>query len=49
VGLRATVLIPELAWETRVHLRADLPLDSRVQVTFTGADLSALDAYFKLR
>lgn len=47
-GLRATVLIPELAWEQRVHLRDDRPLDSRVQLSFTGANLPLLDAHFKV-
>lgn len=49
VGLRATVLIPALAWETRTHLREDLPLDSIVQVVFTGANLPLLDAHFKIQ
>ncbi len=49
VGLRATVLIPALAWETRMHLREDLPLDSVVRVSFTGANLPLLDAHFRVR
>jgi len=49
MGLRATVLIPELAWEFRVHLREDLPLDSIVHVTCTGANLPLLDAHFRVR
>lgn len=48
-GTRATVLLPELAWELRAHLREELPLDSPVQVTFTGANLPLLDAHFKVR
>lgn len=48
-GLRVTVLIPELAWELRLHLRHDLPLDSIVQLAFTGANLPLLDAHFRLR
>jgi exoribonuclease-2 len=47
--LRATVLIPDLAWEFRVHLRKDLPLDSVVPVVFTGGNLPLLDAHFKMR
>lgn len=47
-GLRATVLIPALAWELRVHLRDDRPLDSRVYLSFTGANLPMLDAHFKV-
>ena len=49
MGLRATVLIPELAWEFRVHLREDLPLDSVVQVTYVGANLPLLDAHLRAR
>ncbi len=49
MGLRATVLIPELGWEFRVHLREDLSLDSIVHVTCTGANLPLLDAHFRVR
>jgi exoribonuclease-2 len=49
MGLRATVLIPELAWEFRVHLREDWPLDSVVHVVFTGANLPLLDAHFRVQ
>jgi exoribonuclease-2 len=49
MGLRATVLIPDLAWEFRVHLREDWPLDSVVHVTYTGANLPLLDAHFRAR
>lgn len=49
VGLRATVLIPALAWEFRTHLREDLPLDTPVRVIYTGANLSQLDAHFRIR
>jgi exoribonuclease-2 len=47
-GLRATVLIPELAWELRVHLREDLPLDSHIHVSYNGANLPLLDAHFRV-
>jgi exoribonuclease-2 len=47
-GLRATVLIPDLAWELRLHLREDLPLDSVVQVSYSGANLALLDAHFRI-
>lgn len=49
MGLRVTVLIPELAWEFRAHLREDLPLDSLVRVAYTGANLPQLDAHFRAR
>ena len=47
-GLRATVLIPDLAWELRLHLREELPLDSVVQVSYGGANLALLDAHFRI-
>lgn len=47
-GLRATVLIPELAWEFRVHLREDRPLDSRLRLSFAGANLPLLDAHLRI-
>ncbi len=49
MGLRVTVLIPELAWEFRVHLREDRPLDSLVRVAYTGANLPLLDAHLRAR
>lgn len=45
VGSRATVVAPELAWETRVHLREDLPVDSPVVLAVNGVDLPTLDAF----
>ncbi len=47
-GPRAVILIPELAWETRAHLRRELPLNSVVQLTLTGVDLPTLDAFFRV-
>lgn len=44
-GGRAVVLAPELAWETRVHLREEAALDSRVTLAVTGVDLANLDAF----
>ena len=49
MGLRVTVLIPALAWETRVHLRKELPVDSTLDMVFVEANLPLLDAYFKVR
>lgn len=45
---RAKILIPELALETRLHLRQDLPLDSRFQVAVRGLNLPELEAHFHL-
>jgi exoribonuclease II len=47
-GLSAVILIPELAWEARVHLPADLPLDSAVHLTLGSVDLPRLDARFRV-
>jgi exoribonuclease-2 len=47
-GDRGTVLIPELAWETRVHLRTELPLNSVVTMALQGVSLPLLEAYFRL-
>lgn len=49
MGLRVVVLIPALAWETRVHLRKELPVDSVLEMVFVEANLPLLDAYFKVR
>jgi exoribonuclease-2 len=45
-GLRGRVIIPELALEVPLHLRQDIPLDSRVQMEFKGASLPDLEAHF---
>jgi exoribonuclease-2 len=47
-GPRATILIPELAWETKIHLRRELPLNSTVTLALTGVDLPMLDAFFRV-
>lgn len=47
-GLRGVALVPELAWETRVHLREDLPLNSALFLTLTGLNLPLLEAYFQV-
>lgn len=47
-GPRANFLIPELAWETKVHLRRELPLNSVVALALTGVDLPMLDAFFRV-
>jgi exoribonuclease-2 len=41
-----TVLIPELDLEPRVHLRQDLPLNSRVSLLLREVRLAALEAHF---
>jgi exoribonuclease-2 len=47
-GDRGIVLIPELAWEARVHLRGEIPLNSVVTVGIQGVNLPLLEAYFRL-
>jgi exoribonuclease-2 len=46
-GSRARVLIPDLDLEVQVHLRDDLPLDSRLPLKLTGVDLAELEAHFR--
>jgi exoribonuclease-2 len=48
LGLRGRVIIPELAFETHIHLREDLPLNTRLPLVFKGANLSELEAFFAL-
>lgn len=46
-GARAVVVVPDLAWETRVHLREDIALDSTVSLSVSGVDLATLDVYVR--
>jgi hypothetical protein len=41
-GKRGTVLIPELDLDVQVHLRRDLPLDSRILLTPDAVNLAKL-------
>lgn len=47
-GVRGTVLIPELDLEPRLHIRQDLPLDSKVPLALSGVDLPELVAHFRI-
>ena len=47
-SLRAKVIIPELAFETQVHLKGDLPLNSVLSLELRGVNLPELEAYFTL-
>jgi exoribonuclease-2 len=47
-GLRAKVIVPELAFETQVHLKGDLPLNSVLSLELRGVNLPELEAYFTL-
>jgi exoribonuclease-2 len=46
VGLRGTLLIPELALEAPLHLPADLPLDSQLSLRVRGINLAELEVHF---
>jgi exoribonuclease-2 len=43
---RGIVLIPELALEVPLHLREDLPLDTRLSLRVRGINLAELEAHF---
>jgi exoribonuclease-2 len=45
---RATLLVPELDLEVRVHMRKDVPLNSTVSVAVEGVNLAELEAYIKI-
>lgn len=45
-GSRGYVLIPELALETSLQLREDLPLDSQLTLRLKGVNLAELEVYF---
>jgi exoribonuclease-2 len=47
-GASGTVILPDLALETRVHLRHDWPLDQVLTVALTGVQLPQLEASFKV-
>lgn len=45
---RGLIVIPDLDFETRVHLRRDLPLDSRITLKLNKVNLPELDTHFKI-
>ncbi|MEJ1384676.1 MAG: RNB domain-containing ribonuclease [Candidatus Sedimenticola sp. (ex Thyasira tokunagai)] len=45
---RATLIIPELALETKIRVRQDMPLDAEVEVAVREIDLEDLTAWFRL-
>ena len=47
-GMAGKFLIPELAWETTVHLQSDLALNTVANLEVTSVDLPNLDAYFRI-
>lgn len=47
-GMSGMVILPELALETRIQLRDDLPEDSRIRLRFESVNLPELEAKFKI-
>jgi exoribonuclease-2 len=47
-GTRATLLVPELALETPLHLRQPLPPDSRVMANVRDINLPELEVHFNI-
>jgi len=45
-GFRGTVIIPELALESTIQLREDLPLNSPIPLGLSGINLAELDVFF---
>lgn len=45
---KGRLILPEIALETQIHLRADLPLNSRLNLLFNGMNLAELEAYFSI-
>ncbi len=43
---RGRLILPDLAFETQIHLRNDLPLNSRLQLELSGINLAELEAHF---
>lgn len=47
-GRRHTIILPDLDFEFRQHLRKDVPLNATVSVTVSGVDLPQLQAFFNV-
>jgi exoribonuclease-2 len=45
---QATVLVPELDLEARMHLRQDVPLNSALRLALRGVDLATLEVHLKV-
>jgi exoribonuclease-2 len=46
-GGRNVVLLPALDWETQIHLKQNLPLNSAVSLTVKNVNLPHLEAHFR--
>jgi len=47
-GSRGLILIPELAYETHIHLRDELPLNSAIPLKLNSVNLAELSAHFQV-
>jgi exoribonuclease-2 len=47
-GLSGKVIIPQLAFETQIHMREDKPLNSVLELSLKGINLPELEAYFQV-
>jgi exoribonuclease II len=45
-GLRGRIIVPELALESNLHLREDMPLNSRIMLAVRDINLPELDVFF---
>jgi exoribonuclease-2 len=45
-GSRGRIIIPDLAFETQVGLKGEVPLDSHIPLKLKGVNLAELEAYF---
>ncbi|MBE0695681.1 MAG: RNB domain-containing ribonuclease, partial [Anaerolineaceae bacterium] len=47
-GSSGTLILPDLALETRVHLKQNWPLDQSLPVMLTGVNLAQREASFRV-
>jgi hypothetical protein len=47
-GKRGKFLLPDLAFETEIHLREDLPLNCVRQLRIKDVNLPSLEAFFEI-
>jgi hypothetical protein len=48
-GASGKAIIPDLGFDTTLSLRGDLPLNTRLELTFEGASLPELEGRFSMR
>jgi exoribonuclease-2 len=47
-GLSGKVIIPQMAFESGIHLREDRPLNSVLNINVKGTNLAELEAHFEV-